>query len=67
LKGLGYKVHLSETCDVGQPDLITQVSTTPATTSDFVMAPVIQEDLAARDLLPGTISSTVAMSWRTCW
>lgn len=51
---VGYKVHLSETCDVGQPDLITQVSTTPATTSDFVMAPVIQEDLAARDLLPGT-------------
>ena len=51
---VGYKVHLSETCDVGQPDLITQVSTTPATTSDFVMAPVIQEDLAARDLVPGT-------------
>ena len=51
---VGYKVHLSETCDMGQPDLITQVSTTPATTSDFVMAPVIQEDLAARDLVPGT-------------
>ncbi|HSX82881.1 MAG TPA: transposase, partial [Candidatus Saccharimonadia bacterium] len=51
---VGYKVHLSETCDVGQPDVITQVSTTLATTSDFVMAPVIQEDLAARDLVPGT-------------
>src|SRR5215467_12059783 len=51
---VGYKVHVSETCDVGQPDLITQVSTTRATTSDFVMAPVIQEDLAARDLVPGT-------------
>jgi transposase len=51
---VGYKVHLSETCDVGQPDVITQVSTTLATTSDFVMAPVIQEDLAARDLAPGT-------------
>ena len=51
---VGYKVHLSETCDVGQPDLITQVSTTPATTSDCVMAPVIQEDVAARDLVPGT-------------
>ncbi len=24
---VGYKVHLSETCDVGQPDVITQVST----------------------------------------
>src|SRR5262249_44960384 len=32
---VGYKVHLSETCDVGQPDVITQVSTTLATTSDF--------------------------------
>ena len=39
---VGYKVHLSETCDVGQPDVITQVSTTLATTSDFVMGPVIQ-------------------------
>ncbi len=34
---VGYKVHLSETCDDGYPDLITQVSTTLATTSDFVM------------------------------
>src|SRR5207237_5553260 len=32
----GYKVHLSETCDVGQPERITQVSNTLATTSDFV-------------------------------
>jgi transposase len=51
---VGYKVHLTETCDVGQPDLITQVTTTLATTSDFVMGPVIQDDLAARDLVPGT-------------
>ena len=51
---VGYKVHVSETCDVGQPDVITQVNTTSATTSDFVMGPVIHEDLAARDLLPGT-------------
>jgi transposase len=51
---VGYKVHLTETCDPEQPDLITQVITTPATTSDFVMGPVIEDDLAARDLLPGT-------------
>jgi transposase len=51
---VGYKVHLTETCDAEQPDLITQVITTPATTSDFVMGPVIEDDLAARDLLPGT-------------
>jgi transposase len=39
---------------VGQPDLITQVLTTPATTPDGVMGPTIQHDLAQRDLLPGT-------------
>ena len=47
-------MHLSATCDVGQPDVMTQVSTTLATTSDFVLGPVIQDDLAARALLPGT-------------
>jgi transposase len=51
---VGYKVHLSETCDEGYPDLITQVSTTPATTSDFVMGAPIEQDLAERNLLPGT-------------
>jgi transposase len=51
---VGYKVHLSETCDEGYPDLITQVSTTLATTSDFVMGAPIEQDLAERDLLPGT-------------
>jgi transposase len=51
---VGYKVHLTETCDAGQPDLITQVLTTPATTPDCVMGPTIQQDLADRDLLPGT-------------
>ena len=51
---VGYKTHLSETCDDGYPDLITQAMTTPATTPDCVMGPVIQEDLAQRALLPGT-------------
>src|SRR5437667_11328139 len=37
-----------------QPDLITQVLTTPATTQDSVMGPTIHQDLADRDLLPGT-------------
>jgi transposase len=41
---VGDKTHLSETCDDGYPDLITQVLTTPATTPDCVMGPVIQED-----------------------
>jgi transposase len=51
---VGYKVHLTETCDADHPDLITQVMTTPATTPDSVMGPAIQQDLANRDLLPGT-------------
>jgi transposase len=49
---VGYKVHLTETCDEGQPHLITQVLTTSATTPDCVMGPTIQRDLAHRDLLP---------------
>ena len=51
---VGYKVHLTETCDDDQPQLITQVLTTPATTPDCVMGPAIQHDLARRDLLPST-------------
>jgi transposase len=51
--GVGDKVHLTETCDANQPDLITQVITTPATTQDSVMGPAIQQDLADRDVLPG--------------
>jgi transposase len=51
---VGYKAHLSETCDEGYPNLITQVSTTLATTSDFVMGAPIEQDLADRQLLPGT-------------
>ena len=51
---VGYKVHLSETCDEDQPHLITQVMTTLATTSDFVMGEPIEQDLADRDLLPGS-------------
>jgi transposase len=51
---VGYKVHLTETCDDGQPHLVTQVLTTPATTPDCLMGPIIQDDLTQRDLLPRT-------------
>jgi transposase len=54
VKWVGYKVHLTETCDDSQPHLITQVLTTPATTPDCVVGPTIHQDLAQRDLLPGT-------------
>lgn len=51
---VGYKVHISETCDPHRPHLITQVITTAATTQDSVMGPTIQHDLAQRDVLPAT-------------
>ncbi|GAC1384621.1 MAG: hypothetical protein NVSMB42_02960 [Herpetosiphon sp.] len=49
---VGYKIHVSETCEADAPNLITNVTTTPATTSDFVMLPLIHQRLADRDLLP---------------
>jgi transposase len=41
---VGYKTHVSETCDEGYPDLITQVLTTLSTTPDGVMGPAMQQD-----------------------
>ncbi|MBM3272571.1 IS1182 family transposase [Candidatus Kaiserbacteria bacterium] len=49
---VGYKVHLTETCDDDSPHLITDVQTTLAPEADFNLLPTIQADLAARDLLP---------------
>jgi Transposase DDE domain/Transposase domain (DUF772) len=49
---VGSKVHLTETCEDGQPHLITGVMTTPPTTPDCVMGPLIQDDWAMRHLLP---------------
>jgi transposase len=51
---VGYKLHLTETWEPEQPDLIIQVITTPATTPDCTMGPTLVQDLAVRDLLPGT-------------
>jgi transposase len=49
---LGYKVHLTESCDEEAPHLITHVLTTPATTPDFDAPALIQADLAAKQRLP---------------
>jgi transposase len=49
---VGYKVHLTETCDDDTPHLITDVQTTFATTPDHVVTGVIQGQLSARKLLP---------------
>ncbi len=51
---LGYKVHLTETCDQdpGCPHLIAQVETTPATWQDSELLAPIQEHLRAKGLAP---------------
>lgn len=51
---MGYKAHYTESCDPDQPHLITQVTTTPATTPDVLVTDPIQEALVAQDLAPGT-------------
>ena len=49
---VGYKVHLTETCDDQSLNVITQVMTTPASTNDIVILPDIHEALAQKDMLP---------------
>jgi transposase len=49
---IGYKVHVTETCEDEAPHLITHVETTPAATADGDMTPVIHAALAHKDLLP---------------
>jgi transposase len=50
---IGYKVHLTETCDPATPHLIVNVETTPATTPDDHMLATVHTSLEARDILPG--------------
>jgi transposase len=50
---VGYKVHLTETCDEEEPHLIVNVETTPATTPDDNMIKPVHESLRERDRLPG--------------
>lgn len=48
----GYKVHVTETCSPGGPRLITNVVTTPSTTSDSSTFEVIEKSLRAKGLTP---------------
>jgi Transposase DDE domain len=49
---VGYRSHLTETCDEDYPRPITQVTTTVATEQDCEVIQAIQADLVARDLKP---------------
>ena len=49
---VGYKVHVTETCDPEQPHLIVHVETTPATQVDSTLVPTLHQALAAKQILP---------------
>jgi len=49
---VGYKVHLTETCEPDTPNLITQVETRPSTESDNAPVEAIHRDLAEKGCLP---------------
>ena len=53
VKWVGYKAHVTETCDEDRPHLIVNVETTPATTPDDNMVEVVHVSEKERDLLPG--------------
>jgi len=49
---VGYKVHLTETCEDDGPPLVTHVETTVAATADGAVTPTIHAALQDKDLLP---------------
>jgi transposase len=49
---VGYRTHITETCDAGHPHLITHVETTEATLQDCEIVDKIHGDLMANDLGP---------------
>ena len=51
---LGYKVHVTESCDEILPNLIMQVHTTASVVADNEVLPVIHRKLQQVDLLPDT-------------
>jgi transposase len=51
---IGYKVHLTETCDDDTPHLITHVETTAAPVADGAVTPMVHQALQAKALLPAT-------------
>ncbi|MHB8597169.1 MAG: IS1182 family transposase [Ktedonobacteraceae bacterium] len=49
---IGFKLHVTETCDDDAPHLITHIETTPAPQADDDVIPSVHEALAAHQLLP---------------
>jgi hypothetical protein len=51
---IGYKAHLSETCDSGEPYVIVNVLTKPAPMTDMEVTALVHQALAGRNLLLAT-------------
>ena len=51
---VGYRVHLTETCEEDLPNIITDVQTAPGPVTDGDATPIIHEALKEKDLLPKT-------------
>lgn len=51
---VGYGVHITETCEDGLPNIITDVQTAPAPVADAEATPLIHKKLKERKLLPET-------------
>jgi len=49
---VGYKAHVTETCDDDLPALITNVETTPGPTADGTVTPITHAHLKDKNLLP---------------
>jgi len=49
---IGYRVHLTETCDPDLPQLIVNVETTPASPPDHTATMQVHDSLAQNDVLP---------------
>lgn len=71
---VGYKVHLTETCDPDTPNLITHVETTLATEPDNEVLESIHEALEVKDYLPhqhvvdaGYTSGRAVINSQTCY
>jgi transposase len=71
---IGYKLHLTETHNDDQPNLITNVETTHAAVSDDAVTATIHASLAQHDLLPdihvadtGYVNSTLFVSSQTTY
>ena len=63
---VGYKVHLTETCEAETPHMV-NVETTPAATLDDHMVESVHASLAQRGLLPAEHSWIKGIRTRRSW